>query len=122
MLAYQHHHRHFFGCLLALLPLMLCIVTAPTPPPKPNNNNLLYMPGIHNFFAYNTSTGNVTWDYGGNVDYNSYMSQPIYVNKTLYTSDLFTVRALDPESGNEKWNWTLPPPQRIDSITPAVYR
>jgi outer membrane protein assembly factor BamB len=66
------------------------------------------MPGIHEVYALNPETGKVVWSFG-DPDTSNFMAPPVWVNGTVYVSDLFTIRALDPATGHVRWNHTYPP-------------
>ena len=50
----------------------------------------------------------------------SLAAQPVMVDNILYISDYFTIRAFDPLTGRQLWNWTMDEPHRIDFCPPAV--
>ena len=80
------------------------------------------MPAIHEVYALDPKNGKVVWSFGDPDLDSNFMAPPVWVNGTVYVSDLFTIRALDPATGHVRWNHTYPPPHRLDGASPAVGR
>ena len=81
------------------------------------------MPAIHEVYALDPKNGKVVWSFtGGSIYDESFMAPPVWVNGTVYVSDLFTIRALDPATGHVRWNHSYPVPHRLDGASPAVGR